>query len=40
VLIKLDPDALTGANTKLRVGVFSGGKQMQTVKTAFVGPRT
>jgi cytochrome c oxidase accessory protein FixG len=39
VLIKLDPDALTGANTKLRVGVFSGGKQMQTVKTAFVGPR-
>jgi cytochrome c oxidase accessory protein FixG len=39
VLIKLDPDALAGANTRLRVGVFSGGKQMQTVKTVFVGPR-
>jgi cytochrome c oxidase accessory protein FixG len=40
VLIQLDPEKLTGATTKLRVGVYSEGKRVQTVKTVFVGPRT
>ncbi len=39
VLIKLPAEALTGATTKLKVGVYSDGKRMQTVKTVFVGPR-
>jgi cytochrome c oxidase accessory protein FixG len=39
VLIKLDPSALAGATTPLKVGVYSEGKQVQTVKTVFVGPR-
>jgi len=39
VLIQLPTDKLDGATTKLRVGVYSGGKLMQTVKTVFVGPR-
>ena len=39
VLIQLTPATLTGATTKLRVGVYSNGKLMQTVKTVFVGPR-
>lgn len=40
VLIQLEPAAVTGATTKLKVGVYSNGKLMQTVKTVFVGPRT
>jgi len=39
VLIQMDPATLTGATTKFQVGVYSGGKLMQTVKTVFVGPR-
>ena len=39
VLIQLAPETLTGATTKLNVGVYSNGKRMQTVKTVFVGPR-
>lgn len=39
VLIQLEPTAVTGATTKLKVGVYSNGKLMQTVKTVFVGPR-
>lgn len=39
VLIQLEPAAITGATTKLKVGVYSNGKLMQTVKTVFVGPR-
>ncbi len=39
VLIKLEPTAVTGATTKLKVGVYSNGQRMQTVKTVFVGPR-
>jgi len=39
VLIQMPQEALTGATTKLRVGVYSGGKRVQTVKTVFVGPR-
>ena len=40
VLIQLQPADLTGGTTKLKVGVYSSGKLMQTVKTVFVGPRT
>jgi hypothetical protein len=39
VLIQLAPAAVTGATTKMKVGVYSNGKLMQTVKTVFVGPR-
>jgi cytochrome c oxidase accessory protein FixG len=40
VLIQLPREAVSGATTKLQVGVYSDGKKMQTVKTVFVGPRT
>jgi cytochrome c oxidase accessory protein FixG len=39
VLIELEPKQLTGASTKLRLGVYSQGKLLETVHTAFVGPR-
>jgi cytochrome c oxidase accessory protein FixG len=39
VLIQLAPEVLTGNTTKLKVGVYSDGKRVQTVKTVFVGPR-
>jgi cytochrome c oxidase accessory protein FixG len=39
VLIDLDTATLTGVSTKLRVGVYSNGKLVQTVKTVFLGPR-
>ncbi len=39
VLIQMPEQVLTGAATKIRIGVYSGGKKMQTVKTVFVGPR-
>jgi polyferredoxin len=39
VLIELDPAALTGASTKLKLGVYSNGKRLETVATGFVGPR-
>lgn len=39
VLIQMPEKMLTGATTKIRIGVYSGGKKMQTVKTVFVGPR-
>jgi len=40
VLIELNATNLTGGATKLTVGVYTGGKRVQTVKTVFVGPRT
>jgi cytochrome c oxidase accessory protein FixG len=39
VLIELEPQQLTGARTKLKLGVYSQGKLLETVHTAFVGPR-
>jgi cytochrome c oxidase accessory protein FixG len=39
VLIELDPEALTGNSTKLRLGVYANGKLLETVTTVFVGPR-
>jgi cytochrome c oxidase accessory protein FixG len=39
VLIELEPAALIGNSTKLELGVYSGGKRLETVTTRFVGPR-
>jgi len=38
-LIELDPAILAGNSTKLRLGVYSKGKLLETVTTGFVGPR-
>lgn len=37
-LIKLNKEHLTGLQTELTFGVFAGGKQIETVKTGFIGP--
>ncbi len=39
VLIELAPGVLTGHNTKLKIGVYSNGKRLDTVNTIFTGPR-
>jgi cytochrome c oxidase accessory protein FixG len=39
VLIELDPSVLKPAKTPLVVGVYSGDKRLQTLKTVFIGPR-
>jgi cytochrome c oxidase accessory protein FixG len=39
LLIALEPSALTASSTKLRIGVYSDGKRLETVKTVFAGPR-
>jgi len=39
VLIELDPTLLTAMTANLKIGVYSGGKRLQTVKTDFIGPR-
>jgi cytochrome c oxidase accessory protein FixG len=39
VLIVFDRAQLHSAKTKLRVGVYSNGKRLETLKTVFVGPR-
>ncbi|MGN6386848.1 MAG: cytochrome c oxidase accessory protein CcoG [Verrucomicrobiota bacterium] len=39
VLISLDRLALESPKTKLKIGVYSNGKRIETVKTVFVGPR-
>ncbi len=39
VLIELDPARLAGGKIPLQVGVWSGEKKLQTVKTVFIGPR-
>lgn len=39
VLIKLPRNEITGANTKVKIGVYSGEERLETVKTVFVGPR-
>ncbi|MBI4659338.1 MAG: cytochrome c oxidase accessory protein CcoG [Verrucomicrobia bacterium] len=40
VLIELDPSVLRGGNAKLKIGVYSEGKLIETVDTVFVGPRS
>jgi cytochrome c oxidase accessory protein FixG len=39
VLIELPPGAMTGHSTRLKIGVYSQGKLLDTVKTVFIGPR-
>ncbi|MGC9940832.1 MAG: cytochrome c oxidase accessory protein CcoG [Verrucomicrobiota bacterium] len=39
VLIELDPSVMASGTTHIIVGVYSGGKRIQTLKTAFIGPR-
>lgn len=39
VLIELEPEELESANTRLKIGVYSQDKLLQTVNTAFIGPR-
>jgi cytochrome c oxidase accessory protein FixG len=39
VLIELDQTAMKSGTTPLLIGVYAGDKKIQTLKTAFVGPR-
>jgi cytochrome c oxidase accessory protein FixG len=39
VLIELDPAAMKSGTTPLVIGVYSGEKKLQSLKTAFIGPR-
>ena len=39
LLIEMEKSALTAASTKLRIGVYSNNKRLETVKTVFAGPR-
>jgi cytochrome c oxidase accessory protein FixG len=39
VLILLDPATLTAMTANLKIGIYSDGKKLQTVKTDFIGPR-
>jgi hypothetical protein len=40
VLVKLESSRMTGANTRLTIGVYSGDRLIETVDTAFIGPRS
>ena len=40
VLVELDAAKTRGGRVPLRIGVYSGGKLLQTLKTVFVGPRS
>ena len=40
VLLELDPGAMRSGSTPVVIGVYSGGKKIQTIHTAFIGPRT
>jgi cytochrome c oxidase accessory protein FixG len=39
LLIALKPNAITGTSVKLKLGVYSNGKRLETVNTVFAGPR-
>ena len=39
VLISIDRAALKSPKTKLKIGIYSNGKRLQTINTIFVGPR-
>jgi len=39
VLVELDPAAMQSGNTPVILGVYQNGKKLQTLKTAFIGPR-
>ena len=38
-LIEINPALLNGRRTDLVIGVYSGDKKLETIKTAFIGPR-
>lgn len=40
VLIDLDPALVIGGNIPIEIGVYVGGKKVETIKTSFIGPRT
>ena len=40
LLIALPPEGINGPSTRLKVGVYSNGKRLNTVSTVFAGPRT
>jgi cytochrome c oxidase accessory protein FixG len=39
VLIELEPSAMKSGTTPIVIGVYSNGRKLQTLKTAFIGPR-
>jgi len=39
VLVELDPAAMHSGNTPVILGVYQNGKKLQSLKTAFIGPR-
>jgi cytochrome c oxidase accessory protein FixG len=39
VLVELDRSVMRSGTTPLVIGVYADGKKMQTIKTAFIGPR-
>jgi len=39
ILIELDPSSMLSGTTPLVIGVYSGGKRIETLNTAFIGPR-
>ena len=39
VLIEIEPAAMKPGSTPLEIGVYTGGKKLQMLKTAFIGPR-
>ena len=39
MLITLHRSAVTSPKTKLSIGVYGGGKRIETINTVFVGPR-
>jgi cytochrome c oxidase accessory protein FixG len=39
VLITLDPASVKSATTPVKIGVYSSGRKIESVKTSFIGPR-
>ncbi len=39
ILIEIDPEAMRYGTTQVTVGVYSNDRQLQVIKTAFIGPR-
>ena len=40
MLIDLDPALVKGGRVPIVIGVYAGGKKVETIKTGFIGPRT
>jgi hypothetical protein len=39
VLVEIRPELLSSPATKIRVVIYSGDRQLETIKTVFAGPR-